>query len=72
MNIAPKLKATDAPDLGSFDWADPFYLNDQLSEEERMIADSARAYAQEKLQPRVTHAYADESTDPAIFADTGR
>jgi glutaryl-CoA dehydrogenase len=71
MNIAPKLKATDAPDLGSFDWADPFYLNDQLSEEERMIADSARAYAQEKLQPRVTQAYADESTDPAIFAEMG-
>ncbi|AXI54814.1 Acyl-CoA dehydrogenase (plasmid) [Pseudoseohaeicola sp. NH-UV-7] len=71
MNIAPKLKATDAPDLGSFDWADPFYLNDQLSEEERMIADSAHAYAQEKLQPRVTKAYAEESTDPAIFAEMG-
>jgi len=71
MNIAPKLKATDAPDLGSFDWADPFYLDDQLTEEERMIADSARAYAQEKLQPRVTEAYANESTDPAIFSEMG-
>jgi len=71
MNIAPKLKATDAPDLGSFDWADPFYLSDQLTEEERMIADSARAYAQEKLQPRVTEAYATENTDPAIFSEMG-
>lgn len=71
MNIAPKLKATDAPDLGSFDWADPFFLNDQLSEEERMITDSARAYAQEKLQPRVTAAYASESADPEIFREMG-
>lgn len=71
MNIAPKLKPTDAPDLGSFDWADPFYLEDQLTEEERMIADSARAYAQEKLQPRVTEAYANETTDPAIFSEMG-
>jgi glutaryl-CoA dehydrogenase len=71
MTAAPKLKATDAPDLGSFDWADPFYLNDQLTEEERMIAESARAYAQEKLQPRVTKAYAEESTDPEIFREMG-
>ncbi len=71
MNIAPKLTATDAPDLGSFNWADPFYLNDQLSEEERMITDSARAYAQEKLQPRVTAAYASESADPEIFREMG-
>ncbi|MDK3072647.1 acyl-CoA dehydrogenase [Sedimentitalea sp. JM2-8] len=73
MNVAakPALKAKDSPDLGSFDWADPFRLEDQLSEDERMIAASARAYAQEKLQPRVTAAYASEDTDPSIFREMG-
>ena len=68
---APKLKAKDAPDLGRFDWTDPFRLNDQLTEDERMIRDSARAYATEKLMPRVTAAYRDETTDPAIFREMG-
>ena len=45
------LRAKDAPDLGGFDWADPFRLEDQLSEEERMLRDSAHAYAQEKFSP---------------------
>ena len=67
----PHLKAKDAPDLGRFDWEDPFRLNDQLTEEERMLRDAARAYAQEKLQPRVTAAYRDESTDPGIFREMG-
>mgnify|MGYP003666595705 FL=1 len=68
---APILKAKDAPDLGSFDWADPFRLTDQLTEDERMIQDSARAYAQEKLQPRVIDAYANETTDAGIFKEMG-
>jgi glutaryl-CoA dehydrogenase len=68
---APKLKAKDAPDLGRFDWEDPFRLNDQLTEEERMLRDGARAYAQEKLQPRVIAAFREESTDPAIFREMG-
>lgn len=68
---APKLKAKDKPDLGSFDWEDPFRLNDQLTEEERMLRDAARAYAQEKLQPRVIAAYREETTDPAIFREMG-
>jgi glutaryl-CoA dehydrogenase len=67
----PKLKAKDAPDLGRFDWADPFRLEDQLTEEERMLRDGARAYAQDRLQPRVTRAYAEETTDPGIFAEMG-
>lgn len=75
MNIAtqatPALKPKDAPDLGSFAWADPLLLDDQLSEDERMITDSARAYAQEKLQPRVTDAYANETSDPSIFREMG-
>ncbi|MDB5660054.1 MAG: acyl-CoA dehydrogenase [Cypionkella sp.] len=67
----PELKAKDAPDLGRFDWQDPFRMEDQLTEEERMLRDGARAYAQEKLQPRVIAAYRDESTDPAIFREMG-
>ena len=65
------LSAKDAPDLSSFDWSDPFRLDDQLTEEERMLRDGARAYAQEKLQPRVTAAFREEATDPAIFAEMG-
>ena len=65
------LKPKDAPDLTAFDWEDPFRLNGLLSEDERMMRDSARAYAQEKLQPRVIAAYRDEQTDPAIFAEMG-
>jgi len=67
----PHLKAKDAPDLGRFDWEDPFRLDDQMTEEERMLRDGARAYAQEKLQPRVTKAYREESTDPDIFREMG-
>ncbi|MBZ8119366.1 acyl-CoA dehydrogenase [Roseovarius sp. LXJ103] len=65
------LKAKDAPDLGTFDWADPFYLNDQLSEDERMIADSARSFAAEKLAPRVIKAYAEETVSPELFPEMG-
>ncbi len=68
---APRLRAKDAPDLGRFDWADALRLDDQLSEEERMIRDSARAYAQEKLQPRVIEAFDAEKTDPEIFREMG-
>ncbi|MGC1503109.1 MAG: acyl-CoA dehydrogenase [Sulfitobacter sp.] len=67
----PALRAKDAPDLGSFDWADPFRLDSQLTEDERMIRDSAAAYAQEKLQPRVIDAYANEETDAGIFKEMG-
>ncbi|MAC80728.1 MAG: acyl-CoA dehydrogenase [Rhodobacteraceae bacterium] len=67
----PTLRAKDAPDLSSFDWSDPFLLDDQLSEDERMIAASARAYAQENLQTRVTEAYANETVEPEIFAEMG-
>ncbi|MEX0371163.1 MAG: acyl-CoA dehydrogenase [Tateyamaria sp.] len=72
MNAEMKiLKAKDAPDLGSFDWSDPFRLSDQLSEDERMVQASAQAYAQEKLAPRVVSAFEDEATDPAIFGEMG-
>ncbi|MFN3971003.1 MAG: acyl-CoA dehydrogenase [Gemmobacter sp.] len=67
----PKLKTKDAPDLDRFDWSDPFRLEDQLTDEERMLRDGARAYAQDRLQPRVIAAYREESTDPAIFREMG-
>ncbi len=69
--MAATLKPKDAPDLARFDWEDPFRLEDQLTEEERMLRDAARAFAQEKLQPRVIAAYREEKTDPAIFAEMG-
>lgn len=68
---APILRANDAPDLGSFEWSDPFRLDTQLTEDERMIRDSAHAYAQEKLQPRVIDAFANETTDAGIFKEMG-
>ncbi|RLL72440.1 MULTISPECIES: acyl-CoA dehydrogenase [Paenirhodobacter] len=65
------LKPKDAPDLSSFNWEDPFRLDLQLTEEERMLRDAARAYAQEKLQPRAIEAFENEKTDPAIFREMG-
>ncbi|WP_339748371.1 acyl-CoA dehydrogenase [uncultured Maricaulis sp.] len=65
------LKAKDAPDLGRFDWEDAFRLEDQLTEEERLVRDAARSYAQNKLQPRVIEAYREEKTDPEIFREMG-
>ena len=53
------------------DWDDPFLLDDQLDEDERMIRDTARAYAREKLAPRIVDAFAHETTDPAIFREMG-
>ncbi len=55
----------------AFHWDDAFLLNDQLTEEERLIRDSAHAFAQEKLRPRVRQAFEKEQTDPAIFAEMG-
>jgi glutaryl-CoA dehydrogenase len=54
-----------------FDWTDPFRLEEQLTEEETLIRDSARSYAQENLQPRVTAAYLNETTDREIFREYG-
>lgn len=55
----------------SFNWADPFCFDAQLSDDERMIRDSAHAYAQDKLAPRVIEAFANEHTDRAIFNEMG-
>jgi glutaryl-CoA dehydrogenase len=63
--------AKDAPELARFDWDDAFRLDRQLSEDERMMRDSARAYAEEKLRPRIVAAFREESADPSIFAEMG-
>ena len=52
-------------------WDDPLFLEDQLSEDERMIRDSARAYCQDKLMPRVQSAYSEERFDREIFREMG-
>jgi glutaryl-CoA dehydrogenase len=54
-----------------FNWQDPFLLEQQLSDDERMIKDAAAAYCQDKLQPRVVQAFRNESTDPSIFREMG-
>jgi glutaryl-CoA dehydrogenase len=59
------------PAILPFDWADPFDLNSQLTDEERLVRDTAEAYAQDKLQPRVTQAYMDEQFDRAILSEMG-
>ena len=56
---------------GKFNWEDPFDLNDQLTEEERLIRDSAASFAQDKLAPRVTDAFRKEETDRNIFNEMG-
>jgi glutaryl-CoA dehydrogenase len=71
MHDIGKIKPKDAPDLGRFDWEDALRLESQLTEDERMMRDAARAYAQDKLQPRVIAAYRDEVTDPEIFREMG-
>lgn len=58
-------------DTNTLQWDDPFLLDLQLAEDERMIRDTARAYAQDKLAPRVRDAFRNEATDPAIFAEMG-
>ncbi len=54
-----------------FDWTDPFHFDGQLTEEERMVRDTARDYAQEKLLPRVTSAYLEERFDREIMNEMG-
>jgi len=56
----------------SFTWNDPFLLDDQLTEEERLTRDSAAAFASDRLAPRVQEAYLNEKTDPEIFREMGQ
>ncbi|MDC0737637.1 acyl-CoA dehydrogenase [Cognatishimia sp. SS12] len=67
MRLTPK----DAPDLNRFDWQDPLLLEQQLTEDERLLRDAARSYAQDKLLPGITQAFEEERTDPEIFRSMG-
>ena len=55
----------------AFKWDDPLDLEGELTEDERMVRDTARGYAQEKLLPRVVAAFRDEKPDPAIMPEMG-
>lgn len=66
-DLSPQSK----PDLNTFQWDDALLLESELSDDERMMRDSARAFAQEKLMPRVTEAFQKETADPGVFAEMG-
>jgi glutaryl-CoA dehydrogenase len=68
MNLSTPVRPAESR---PFAWDDPFLLEDQLSEEERMIRDSAAAHASGKLAPRVIEAFEREETDPEIFREMG-
>ena len=55
----------------AFNWQDPFLLDQQLTEDERMVREAAQAYCQDKLLPRVTEAFRNSHTDVAIFREMG-
>ena len=57
--------------MSRFDWADPFFIDDQLTDEERAVRDTAAAFAQDKLAPRIIDAFQHETTDPEIFREMG-
>jgi glutaryl-CoA dehydrogenase len=55
----------------TFDWADPFALDNQLSSEDRLVRDTAKAYAEDRLAPRIIEAFREEKTDISIFREMG-
>jgi len=57
--------------IGKFSWEDPFLLTEQLNEEERLISETARAFARGKLMPRIVVAFAEETVEPDIFREMG-
>jgi glutaryl-CoA dehydrogenase len=73
MSLNKAIKSAPSPKDGMvpFNWADPFFLDSQLSEDERMIRDSAAAFADEKLAPRIKEAYLHETVDASIFREMG-
>ena len=70
-SAAPETSHSHKSGMIPFGWSDPFLLDEQLTEDERMIRESAAAFAAEKLAPRVQDAYLHETTDPAIFREMG-
>ncbi|MEM8592908.1 MAG: acyl-CoA dehydrogenase [Pseudomonadota bacterium] len=71
MNAPAKITAKDAPELSQFSWDDPFLLEQQLGEDERMLRDAAATFASAELAPRVIDAYREETVAPELFALIG-
>jgi glutaryl-CoA dehydrogenase len=76
MNAMPAAKPKDDSALAGatqapFQWDDPLLLDEQLSDDERLIRDTARSFAQERLLPRIIEAYREEKTDRSIFTEMG-
>jgi glutaryl-CoA dehydrogenase len=71
MTALSQTKPKDKPAQVHFRWDDPLLLDDQLTDDERMIRDTARQYAQDRLMPRVIEAYREEKTDRTIFDEMG-
>jgi len=71
MNESSPVLTGHGPDLAVFEWADSLRLEDQLSEDERMLRDAAATFAQTTLQPKVRDAYREEVTDSNIFRQMG-
>jgi glutaryl-CoA dehydrogenase len=69
--LAPAARVTVSHATVLFSWDDPLLLEDQLSQDERMIRDGAAAFAADKLAPRVEKMYLEETADPSIFRDMG-
>jgi glutaryl-CoA dehydrogenase len=71
MAQATAAKENSAAAKPGFDWEDPLFLEDQLSEDERMVRDTARQYAQDRLMPRVLEAFRHEKFDRSIMSELG-
>jgi glutaryl-CoA dehydrogenase len=71
MNESSPVKTGFGPDLSTFEWVDPLRLEDQLSEDERMLRDAAADFAQTTLQPKVRDAYREEAVDAGVFKQMG-
>jgi glutaryl-CoA dehydrogenase len=69
--MATAMRDKAATEHAQFDWQDPLRFEDELSEDERMIRDAARAYAQDKLMPRVKMAFREEKFDIAVMREMG-
>ena len=67
----PAVKPANVKQLATFDWTDPLGLEGLLTEEERMIRDSVRSYAEDKLMPRVTMAFREETFDRTLMNEMG-
>jgi len=67
MNAPQLVRSSDTPELARFAWEDPLRLEDRLTEDERMLRDAARSFAETELAPRVTAAYREEAAAPELF-----